>query len=322
MNEVVDSRQMLAFVTIAIQGSLKAAALRLHLTESALSHSLKNLEENLGVKLFERDSKRLVLSEVGHLALEDAVQILENMQLLRDRMQSESATKQKTIRIVVGPSFFRFYCPQIIDSLQKSFRGCRIKIQVGDRKYALKALQKDEVDFAVTIDPPQDTKKYRIEPLFSDELSLIMGLIHPLAELSIIEPRQLCNEAIYLSNVDSYTSERIVRNLKNTGGMLRHLTETRSKESILQMVAMGLGCSFQPTWICQNELIAGSIQVKELEGFKIGRTWSIVHSAIRKLTKMDQALIELCHEKVSRNPAGLTPSRIATDQTYIAAKIG
>jgi DNA-binding transcriptional LysR family regulator len=322
MNEVVDSRQMLAFVTIAIQGSLKSAALRLHLTESALSHSLKNLEENLGVKLFERDSKRLILSEAGHLALEDAVQILDNMKLLRDRMQGEALTDQKTLRVVVGPSFFRFYCPQIIDSLQKTFSGCRIKIQVGDRSYALKAIEKDEVDFAITIDPPKDTKKYNVEPLFSDELSFIIGLNHPLAEFDIIHPRQLSSQSIYLSNIDSYSTARIVRNLTNSGGMLRHLTETRSKESILQMVAMGLGCSFQPTWICQNELNDESIQVKELEDFKIERSWSIVSSAIRKFSKIDQAFIELCHKSVSDNPVGLTPSRTATDHTYIMAKVG
>jgi LysR family transcriptional regulator, low CO2-responsive transcriptional regulator len=310
MNEVVDSRQILAFVTIAIQGSLKAAAQRLHLTESALSHSLKNLEENLGVKLFERASKRLKLSEAGHIALEDAIEILDKMKFLRDRMQPETSMKQKTLTIVVAPSFLRFFCPQIVGSLRNAFGGCKININAGDRKFAMQALAKDEADFVVTIDPPTDESKYSIEPLFDDELSLLIGADHPLTKYTKVIPRQLAYEAIYLDSIQSHTTERVIRQIRNSGVHLQHVTETRNKESIFQMVAMGLGCSFQPAWICQNELTSGLIETRCVEDVNVSRTWSIVSSANRRLSPIDTAFIEFCHEAVSDNPHELKPSRL------------
>jgi DNA-binding transcriptional LysR family regulator len=295
---------MLSFVTIATLGSLKAASHRLHLTESALSHSLKNLEEDLGIKLFERDSKRLVLSEAGHIALEDARQILDNMQFMRNRMKCESATKKQSLRIIVGSSFLRFYCPQIIASLQDSFSGCKIQILLGDRNLCMNALEKDDADFAVTIDPPEDSNKYNVVPLFKDKLSLIVGHQHPLAEYQTISPRQISNEFIFLSNTDSYTCKQILRSMENFRLPLRHISETRSNDSIIQIVSMGLGCSFQSNWACQDELASGRIKSIDVDDLKIDRTWSITFPANRILSRLGESFIENCQKAVIANPRG------------------
>lgn len=88
MTTILDSRKLLAFTTLAQFGSFTVAARELHLTQSAISHAIKSLEQDLGCRLFDRLGRRVTLTEPGQHLLEHARKIIAEMQIAREDLAS------------------------------------------------------------------------------------------------------------------------------------------------------------------------------------------------------------------------------------------
>ncbi len=173
----IDLNKLRTFAVIAETGGVSAAATRLSLSRSAVSHSLAGLEAALGVALFLRVGKRLVLTREGSLlrhAYGDAeVRIADALSSIGEAMTEVRGQ----LRVGLYPGFSRFRLAGLLDAFLGAHRGTRCRLVHGSRRELLAQLQDGRLDFVLSLDPDETRTASRIEtrPVFSQSLVLALA---------------------------------------------------------------------------------------------------------------------------------------------------
>ena len=120
MNNPIDSRQLRAFVSLARHGSFTIAAHELCLTQSAVSHSMRALEEDLGCRLFDRMGKKILLTLAGEQLLPHADEILNRMQKARAGVTKLAEWGQSRLRVCASTTACQYILPTVLRDFQKN----------------------------------------------------------------------------------------------------------------------------------------------------------------------------------------------------------
>jgi LysR family transcriptional regulator for metE and metH len=236
------------------QGSLTAAAARLHLTQSALSHAIRKLEEQLATKIWRREGRSLHPTQAGQYLLTLANRVLPQLALAEERMQQFAKGERGTLRIgmechpcyqwllkVVAPYLARW--PDVdVDVLQK--------FQFG----GIGALLAYDIDLLVTPDPLYKPGLH-FEPVFDYEQVLVVHRGHALAGAAHVMPEQLRNEVLITYPVDLERLDVYALFLMPAGIAPRRHKTIETTDIMLQMVASGRGVAALPRWLV-NEYAA------------------------------------------------------------------
>lgn len=176
-------------------GTLTAVAEKMNVSQPALSRSMKKLEEDLGVQLFERGKNRIVLNENGKIAAEYAQKVIE----------AEAAFEKKVIEYEQTHRIFNFASiapmpiSELMPILSQQFMGMTIKHELKDNEKELyKSLDSGKSKLVVTLAPPKNTEKYAAAKLFEENLFIVLPKNHRLAEKDRIELKELAGEKILI----------------------------------------------------------------------------------------------------------------------------
>ncbi len=306
MKEPIDSRQLLVFSALAQKGSLRAAAGELHLTSSAISHSVHNLEENLGIKLFDRSGKHLVLNELGHYLLKETNQLLAHMAQIRTRLSENQLYDQASLRVAVGYNFVTHLLPEIVRDWNQAFPQAVLNVRAAERETCLGLLRAKEIDAAILVDAPED-ESLAAQPLFEDELKVITGRSHPFAQLETVPLRSLQDKELLVSRLQSYTMRSVLSEMQRQGVSFKTCIEVGSTEAILEMIKVGMGIALQPDWVAAR---AGNPDLvsRPIKNTRFVRRWSYVRPKQAAPTQPDRTLCDLCRsacERLSTSRTGM-----------------
>jgi DNA-binding transcriptional LysR family regulator len=128
MRTVLDSRQLLAFTTVARRGSFTLAAKELFLTQSAVSHAMKALEEEVGCRLLDRVGKRVLLTQAGEQFLHHTEKILREMEVARTGLDTLNNWGHGRLRVGASTTACQYILPTVLGEFKQSFPKCVIKI--------------------------------------------------------------------------------------------------------------------------------------------------------------------------------------------------
>ena len=156
MTAPLDTRQIRAFVTLARRGSFTQAARELHLSQSAVSHSMKALETDLGCRLFDRMSKKVLLTQAGEHLLQHADKILSEMSAAREALTQLNQWGQGRLRVSASTTACQYILPEVLSEFKKSYPQARITVEPGDTREALNLLRSNQVDLALALEPKRD----------------------------------------------------------------------------------------------------------------------------------------------------------------------
>ncbi len=176
-------------------GTLTAVAEKMNVSQPALSRSMKKLEKDLGVQLFERGKNRIVLNENGKIAAEYAQKVIE----------AEAAFEKKVIEYEQTHRIFNFASiapmpiTELTPILSQQFMGMTIKHELKDNEKELyKSLDSGKSKLIVTLSPPKNTEKYATTKLFSENLFIVLPKNHRLADKDKISLKELAGEKILI----------------------------------------------------------------------------------------------------------------------------
>ena len=277
MNEPIDSRQLQIFLCLAAEGSLKNAAETLFLTTSAISHSISNLEESLGVKLFHRSGRGLVLTSRGKMLYQRGGGVLAQLCTLRQQMAEESLSDPVTVRVAGAHSFVSYLLPEVAREFGGCFRRGSLSIRAVEREESLRRLRDREADVAIVVEPPEDDAEIQSTPLFSDEMRLVVGRRSALAEMDRVPWRTLANRNLIVARLHSHTSRMLVEDAQRRGLRFREVTEAGSTTAVLELLKLGDGFGLLPAWLVQRA-DNPAVVMREIEGYRFVRTWACVES--------------------------------------------
>lgn len=299
MTQPLDTRQIRAFATLARRGSFTMAARELHLSQSAVSHSMKALETDLGCRLFDRMSKKVLLTQAGEQLLQHADKILLEMSAARESIQQLNKWGHGRLRVGASTTACQYILPEVLNEFKKSYPQAMIHVEPGDTREALELLRTSQIDLAISLEPKRDDD-FDFVPLFTDEMYFVMAPSHPWAQAGRVVREEISRQHYVLYNKNSFTFELVEEYFRGEDMVLNMVMEFGSMEAIKELVKLGLGVSILAPWIARKELEVGELVSLPLGKRKLKRAWGILHWRGRRLTMAEETFINLCRAHTQR----------------------
>ena len=260
--------------TISKDGTLTKAAATLHLTQSALSHQLKELERELEVEIFNRQGKRLHLSEQGYRFLRSAEKILAEIRSLEEDITNYKNGKTDKLSISMQCYTAYHWLPGIIKYYKRKWPNINIQILSDATRRPLEYLMNGDLDIGIIRTQMVNTK-IRYEPIFEDRLTAVICKDHPLAKKEIIEISDFQDEELILPLYDpSYQDTPVIEALIEAQQVKpKTLHRIHYTDATIEMVNAGLGISVMADWIVEPYLNGRNIVTKPLHHSVAKRVW-------------------------------------------------
>jgi len=288
-----DTRQLLAFAALARLGSFTQAAHELHLTQSAISHAIKALEEQAGCRLFERAGRRVSLTQAGEQLLRHVDRIFAEMKSARAGLEELSRWGHGRLRIGASTTACQYILPNVLREFKQSFPHCVIAIEPGDHSRQVDLLLQNRIDLALMLEPA-DRKELGFAPLFEDEMRFLLSPVHPWARAGRMQRAEFSEQTLILYNQTSYTF-RLVRDYFRAEDLpLANFLELGSMEAIKELAKVGLGIGVLAPWVARAELETGALVSLPLGKRKLRRRWGVAFMRGRRLSLGEETFVGLC----------------------------
>jgi len=230
------------------QGSLTAAAEVLHVTQSALSHSMKKLEQQLGTAIWHREGRSLRLTQSGQFLLAVAGRVLPQLELAEARLRQFARGERGTLRIGMECHPCYEWLLKIVAPYLAAWPDVDVDVKQKFQFGGIGALFGYELDVLVTPDP-LFKPGLKFEPVFDYEQVLVVAKNHSLASAAYIKPQQLAKEVLITYPVEIERLDVYNQFLLPVGIAPRRHKTIETTDIMLQMVASGRGVAALPRWL-------------------------------------------------------------------------
>ncbi len=295
MNHPLDSRQLRAFTSLARTGSFTLAAKELYLSQSAVSHSMKALEQDVGCRLLDRLGKKVLLTQAGEQLLHHAQKILSEMSQARESLRQLGKWGRARLRVGASTTACQYILPAVLREFKESFPQCLINVEPGDTPEAIALLRENRIDLALALQPKNE-EKMEFVPLFTDELVFLMSPVHPWAAAGRVTREEIPRQYYVLYNKNSYTFRMVEEYFHEDDMVLNTVMEFGSMEAIKELVKLSVGVSILAPWIAQKELRDKLLVSLPLGRRKLRRAWGILHWKGRRLSLAEETFVGLCRK--------------------------
>jgi len=230
------------------QGSLTAAAAVLHVTQSALSHSMKKLEQQLGTDIWLREGRSLRLTQAGQYLLAVANRVLPQLNLAEERLRQFAQGERGELRIGMECHPCYQWLLKVVSPYLAAWPDVDVDVKQKFQFGGIGALFGYEIDLLVTPDP-LDKPGLVFEPVFDYEQVLVVAGNHRLAREDYVTPKQLINEVLVTYPVPVERLDIYSMFLTPAGVTPRRHKPIETTDIMLQMVASGRGVAALPRWL-------------------------------------------------------------------------
>jgi DNA-binding transcriptional LysR family regulator len=281
-------RQLRAFAAVARHHSFARAAGELHLTPSAVSLQIKELEQTVGLPLFGRSGKAASLTRAGELLLVDVRRALLALQDADDTL-SRLRGRETGVVSVGMVSNAEYFLPRLLARFHEAHAGVELRVSVANREQLLRQLANNEVDLAVMGEPPADLD-IRSEALASQPLGILAAPEHSLAAGRAIPVVALAQHAFVVREPGSGTRAAMDRFFRESQIAPPRVMELSSNETIKQAVIANMGLAFLSLHTVGLELQGRVLVVLDVVGLPIIRRWHVVQWGSDPLTEAAESL--------------------------------
>src|SRR5436305_4300986 len=262
----MDLSQLEVFLAVAREGRFSRAAENLFRTQSAVSQTIRKLEEELGEPLFDRSSREGVLTDAGHTLQEYAEKLL-NLRSDAQEALVELRELQKGKLAIAANEFTGLYLLPVLAEFRRLHPMIKITVQRSLGSHIPDDLLRHTVEMGVLTYDPQDARLRSIV-VYQDELTFVVPPTHPLASEKQISIRQLGAEVFVAHIVSSPYREKVIEAFRRHKTPLHMDVELPTLQAITRFVVMGNGVALVPEISVEGELARGElvrIHVHELE---------------------------------------------------------
>lgn len=260
--------------TISKEGTLTKSALALHLTQSALSHQLKELESETDARIFERMGKRMQLTDIGTRFLQSAEKILTEIKSLEEDISNSKNGKTGKLNISTQCYTAYHWLPGIIKNYKTSSPNINIHIVSEASKRPLEYLLRGDLDVAIVRTQMANMHIF-YEPVFDDQLMVVVSKNNPLAEKAFFEISDFENTELIMPSYDaSYQDTPLIEHLIQIQQVkLKNLHRIHYTDATIEMVNAELGIGVMADWIVKPYLDHKDIVAIPISRAIARRTW-------------------------------------------------
>jgi LysR family transcriptional regulator for metE and metH len=248
----LEFRHLRTIKAIYEEGGLARAADRLHITQSALSHQIKGLEDQAGMELFVRRSKPMKLSAAGLRLLRLAEQVLPQVAAMEEEFRAMQQGKIGRLHIAIEcHACFEWLLP-VLEQFRIAWPDVDVDIRPGLQFEALPALMREEVDLVISSDP-EALPGVDFTPLFDYEPVFVASSEHPLAAKPFITPEDFRDELLITYPMERTRLDVFSQFLAPAGVEPRGVRQVELSAVILLLVASNRGVTVLPDWVVREQ---------------------------------------------------------------------
>ncbi|MES9992920.1 MAG: LysR family transcriptional regulator [Candidatus Thiodiazotropha sp.] len=280
-------RQLKVFKTVAEQLNYTQAARLLHLTQPAVSMQVKQLEESVGLPLFEHTGKKIQLTEAGKEVHDYGRTIFKTFEEMEEVLAALKGLDTGHLDISVA-STVNYFAPRLLAAFSRQFPGVDLRLDVTNRKRLMELLQNNETDIVLMGRPPEDIDLV-YEAFMDNPLVVIAPPGHPLERQKAIPIERLEKEIFIMREAGSGTRLAMERYFKEQGISISTGMQMTRNEAIKQAVRAGMGLGVVSTHTIELEVETGRLVILDIEGFPILRHWYMVYRKTKRLSPAAKA---------------------------------
>lgn len=265
----MEIRQLRAFVAIADSGTFTAAAQQVHVTQAAISMQIRQLETELGAKLFVRAPRRVVLTEAGEQLLQRARHILRDHDAAVDEVAELAGTQRGRLRIGSASAVVTTdVLPKLLQEIRRQHTGANISLVSGTSDALVHQLLNGELDLAF-VSLPVEARGIHTERLSQDQLVAIASPRHRLAKQRTVSAYTLAGEKLILGERGGNT-RRLIDQFFAQAGVSPHVSMELSRQAaIRRMVEEDMGVGVVPLQSVSEAVAKGRLVRWWIEGAQI-----------------------------------------------------
>ena len=306
----LEVRHLQLVAAVAEVGSLTRAGDRLHLTQSALSHQLRDIESRLGAALFLRLGKRLVLTPAGERLLTSARDVLERLTQAEHDIREMGRDRAGILRITTECYTCYHWLPPLLLRYRRTFPRVEVRIDVEATHHPIEMLLAGKIDLGLMSTPVRD-RRLVSRRVFDDELVLIASRQHRFAQQTHVRLAQMRDETlfVYPPKEESGALQNV---LLPAGAAPARVEEVQLTEAITELVKAGLGVAILARWAVQPLIDAGSVVGRPLPSRAMHRVWSAVMPKDLAGADYVKEFIELLEKHAPTSRSGKPSAEVVT----------
>jgi DNA-binding transcriptional LysR family regulator len=247
----LELRQLQLFIEVAKQKSITKAAETMHLSQPALSKSIKALEEELGMTLIIRTNKTSDLTDSGRIVLEYAQKMTSLLSEMRITLNDITTLSRGQIDIGLPPIIGSLFFPRVIAKFHHAFPNIELNITEYGGARVVKSVEEGEFELGVAV-LPLDEQQFDVYPIVEEKMKLLVFKDHRLATRKVVDIKELKEEEFIFYH-EEFALNQIMRNqFIEAGFEPKILFQSSQWDLMTEMVAANLGITILPRSICNR----------------------------------------------------------------------
>lgn len=279
------------FVTVCDCNGITAAAEKLYLAQPSVSLAISELEKYYGIKLFDRISRKLYLTESGKQFLNYATHIVS----LFDEMEKEIKNWDSFGMLRIGSSITigNYLLPKYVQMFKQQHPNIKVQVTIDNSEEIEHRIMSNSIDFAL-VEGVIHSPQLKHNTFMEEELVLICGTNHPLYKLKEVKIEMLKDYEFILREKGSGGRELFDSTMLLHGMEIRPIWESVSTQAIIRAVSLGLGLSVLPNLLVEKDLKAGNIEQIKVKNLSLKHRFHVIYHKNKFLTNSAKEFINLC----------------------------
>lgn len=286
-----------AFLAVARLGHFTRAAAALQVSQPALTTHVRQLEETLGITLFDRNNRRVQLTQAGRDLVAPFERLSLDLASIVKHAHDLAAHRRGVILVAALPSVAAVVLPRVISALAEKHPAIVVRVRDAIAGRVLELVKSGEVDFGIgsLIRPDPEVVE---EPLFTDRLCAFARLDHPLARRRSVRLRDLGVHPLILTGQDTSVRQIIERTLEQERLPVRVAQEATYMTTAIGMVRAGLGVAILPESALAAEAATPGLRMLTIRDPELTRQIGLLRRKERSLSPAAQRLVDLLRAAV------------------------
>lgn len=305
----MDIRQLKAFVAIAEEKTFTAGAKRINITQAAVSMQIRQLEEEIGLPLFNRTPRRVILTQAGEYLLSRARLILREHDNALEVLAEMAGAKHGRLRIGSASAMFAtMQLPAILEKLKAEYKQAEISVVSGTSQALVEKILHGEVDIAF-VSLPVENSNIVTEKLFSDEIVAIAHPSHSFAKEKIVDAQMLAGESLILGEKGGNTRRMIDDFFESANVKPNVVMELSRQEAIDKMVENNMGVGISGAKNVADKVSEKKLIALCIKGAKIKWELGLAHIRGGYFSPISKEFVRLCKQNFAEREKRLKATK-------------
>jgi len=288
----MEIRSLEVFLSVAKHLNFTRAGEEVNLSQPSVSVRIRQLETELGVKLFEQLGKRVGLTEAGSLLIPHARRVIAAIEDAKHTIDELQGLERGSLRIGASTTPGMYLIPKAIARFKARYPKIEIQLGIKDTRQVEEGVARNEFDFGF-VGGHLAGDEVEAQSWLTDQLVLVVAPAHPLARKKSVKLEDLRKEKFILREPGSATRATITSHLLRSNLTVEPIMEMENPESVKKAVQSGLGIAFISLFAVETELKAKTLVAVVVRSIDIRRELKIVHRKDKHLSRAARAFIEM-----------------------------